>query len=113
MNSSLAPGLHETRAKTSRREEMFLTMMYAQANPPAHILRCLRVLMFRCESLHPAGKGQDIDFPASALFSTFEHKCAGHREIFTPLPSSRVHFPNRSEERRVGKECRSRWSPYH
>src|SRR5438132_12546193 len=23
-----------------------------------------------------------------------------------------IHF-NRSEERRVGKECRSRWSPYH
>ena len=22
-------------------------------------------------------------------------------------------FPMRSEERRVGKECRSRWSPYH
>ena len=22
-------------------------------------------------------------------------------------------FWNRSEERRVGKECRSRWSPYH
>src|SRR5215475_1690071 len=26
-----------------------------------------------------------------------------------PVPSARV----RSEERRVGKECRSRWSPYH
>src|SRR3712207_9594813 len=24
-----------------------------------------------------------------------------------------VHAPVRSEERRVGKECRSRWSPYH
>ena len=24
-----------------------------------------------------------------------------------------VHFSFRSEERRVGKECRSRWSPYH
>src|ERR1017187_6881318 len=24
-----------------------------------------------------------------------------------------VHGQNRSEERRVGKECRSRWSPYH
>src|ERR1017187_2067675 len=24
-----------------------------------------------------------------------------------------VSFPDRSEERRVGKECRSRWSPYH
>src|SRR2546425_13098228 len=27
------------------------------------------------------------------------------------LTNSRI--PNRSEERRVGKECRSRWSPYH
>src|SRR2546422_10574778 len=24
-----------------------------------------------------------------------------------------VHIITRSEERRVGKECRSRWSPYH
>ena len=24
-----------------------------------------------------------------------------------------AHVANRSEERRVGKECRSRWSPYH
>src|SRR5687767_15668218 len=24
-----------------------------------------------------------------------------------------VHHGSRSEERRVGKECRSRWSPYH
>ena len=24
-----------------------------------------------------------------------------------------VQSENRSEERRVGKECRSRWSPYH
>ena len=23
------------------------------------------------------------------------------------------YVPQRSEERRVGKECRSRWSPYH
>src|SRR6266581_7941468 len=27
--------------------------------------------------------------------------------------SSKVIAPTRSEERRVGKECRSRWSPYH
>src|SRR2546430_17179861 len=24
-----------------------------------------------------------------------------------------LNYPNRSAERRVGKECRSRWSPYH
>src|SRR5436853_7557990 len=28
-----------------------------------------------------------------------------------PNPDEAV--PSRSEERRVGKECRSRWSPYH
>src|SRR3712207_8910814 len=30
-----------------------------------------------------------------------------------PPPPRRVVVPSRSEERRVGKECRSRWSPYH
>ena len=33
-----------------------------------------------------------------------------------PLLSRRITIPgddDRSEERRVGKECRSRWSPYH
>src|SRR5712692_6673676 len=29
------------------------------------------------------------------------------------LGSHSVTFNGRSEERRVGKECRSRWSPYH
>src|SRR5688572_33295391 len=31
------------------------------------------------------------------------------RRIFEPF----VQADTRSEERRVGKECRSRWSPYH
>ena len=26
---------------------------------------------------------------------------------------SEINLQKRSEERRVGKECRSRWSPYH
>ena len=28
-------------------------------------------------------------------------------------PDQVFKVPPRSEERRVGKECRSRWSPYH
>src|SRR5437667_8245265 len=33
---------------------------------------------------------------------------------FTPLDSRKLFIRvKRSEERRVGKECRSRWSPYH
>ena len=27
--------------------------------------------------------------------------------------NARLSMTTRSEERRVGKECRSRWSPYH
>ena len=31
----------------------------------------------------------------------------------TPQLAARFTVVDRSEERRVGKECRSRWSPYH
>ena len=34
--------------------------------------------------------------------------------LFWDNPSRTIYTDNsRSEERRVGKECRSRWSPYH
>ena len=42
-----------------------------------------------------------------------------HRGTFTVEDNVKVKFASeimirsRSEERRVGKECRSRWSPYH
>ena len=34
-------------------------------------------------------------------------------EIVKPLGDLFLNLLLRSEERRVGKECRSRWSPYH
>ena len=34
----------------------------------------------------------------------------GEKGLFIAMPSRKA---SRSEERRVGKECRSRWSPYH
>ena len=33
------------------------------------------------------------------------------RDAGDPVEAARAY--DRSEERRVGKECRSRWSPYH
>src|SRR5256885_13205705 len=46
-----------------------------------------------------------------------EARCPRHRRIDAAdgprrSPGS-APLPRRSEERRVGKECRSRWSPYH
>ena len=35
------------------------------------------------------------------------------REYWLQAVDDKVSSPDRSEERRVGKECRSRWSPYH
>ena len=34
-------------------------------------------------------------------------------DLFYRLNTVPIQIPPRSEERRVGKECRSRWSPYH
>ena len=34
-------------------------------------------------------------------------------DLYGPATFFRLHVICRSEERRVGKECRSRWSPYH
>src|SRR2546425_12130565 len=36
-----------------------------------------------------------------------------HGVPYIPTPSTPLFTRTRSEERRVGKECRSRWSPYH
>ena len=40
-------------------------------------------------------------------------RCMSKSFIVSTLITLAVMFDDRSEERRVGKECRSRWSPYH
>ena len=54
-------------------------------------------------------------------FGVFEVKKRAARKARNPRTGDKVFVPEkfvvtfkpRSEERRVGKECRSRWSPYH
>src|SRR5215216_4018439 len=56
-------------------------------------------------------------FSSGSSFSRVMHMSLG--EPFTSaeqephLPALQFQRTARSEERRVGKECRSRWSPYH
>ena len=42
-----------------------------------------------------------------------KHKFLSTEKIIELLNRAKVIIDYRSEERRVGKECRSRWSPYH
>ena len=37
----------------------------------------------------------------------------GTNFVFSAIQGNNEMISPRSEERRVGKECRSRWSPYH
>src|SRR2546426_12337078 len=53
--------------------------------------------------LHPDRIVVGVEEPST------EEQC---REIYRPILEGLFHCPVRSEERRVGKECRSRWSPY-
>ena len=57
-----------------------------------------------------AERSQDWDL--SALYASFDDP-KFHSDL-TAVQAQVAEFRDaRSEERRVGKECRSRWSPYH
>ena len=49
--------------------------------------------------------------PTRHCWGTWIYDCLKDPEVRTVL--DRTTSIDRSEERRVGKECRSRWSPYH
>ena len=49
-------------------------------------------------------KEQVLDYPPQPVIT---------KDNVTMQIDTVVYFQIRSEERRVGKECRSRWSPYH
>src|SRR5256885_4966110 len=58
--------------------------------------------------LHPAGFDADGAMYVDTRFGDFPHWLPRRLRL-----TSAETFTGRSEERRVGKECRSRWSPYH
>src|SRR5690242_6424329 len=60
------------------------------------------------------GKVEKFTDPSELFFNGYENKL---RAVFLSVEKTGSVFSamvlTRSEERRVGKECRSRWSPYH
>ena len=58
------------------------------------------------------GKYRIIDFPLSNCVNS-GIDTVGVLTQYRPMKLNAYVGSGRSEERRVGKECRSRWSPYH
>src|SRR5256885_5965326 len=68
-------------------------------------------LQFTVEpTTHPASDDQRAQILANPGFGQY---FSDHMAIATWTAGKGWHDARRSEERRVGKECRSRWSPYH
>ena len=53
----------------------------------------------------------DLTVPNAEEVRDFYGKVIGWQH--EPVSMADGKYDDRSEERRVGKECRSRWSPYH
>ena len=70
---------------------------------------------FEAESLAPAVEDEatnSADRGAPRVQPSVP-EAPGQEESLDLIYRIRTETPARSEERRVGKECRSRWSPYH
>ena len=62
----------------------------------------------------PGGLARQFALMTDAGYENFISSCITSFGIYTEILATWEEFPEkRSEERRVGKECRSRWSPYH
>src|SRR5438876_12382660 len=89
--------------------------------PRAWSFACAPSFAFRSTRYGAKAPGQTTSIIATSIDDDFDEnartsceydasEAAGCGTTFTLMP---VSFENRSEERRVGKECRSRWSPCH
>src|SRR3712207_9302550 len=65
------------------------------------------VISQTCEVLHGSFGVESYSHGILMLYCTISS-----RRVTTCFRMNTL-FSSRSEERRVGKECRSRWSPYH
>ena len=61
-----------------------------------------------------AHMNDEIDYDAvAAKEKLLRHDVMAHIHVYGESCPNAAGIIHRSEERRVGKECRSRWSPYH
>ena len=101
-------------------EKMKIHFLYANGYDPIAMDLVKTRLQQVCDK--PGGiqiVANEIDFSEDTSWSSDDVRDARWKHGGDAMGSDTLHwyflFPkgSRSEERRVGKECRSRWSPYH
>ena len=85
---------------------MSLSMYTATVPPLRAMLKNLSAVMAKAEAHCEARKIDPNAFLASRLYPDM-------LPFTSQVQIASDNVKGRSEERRVGKECRSRWSPYH
>src|SRR6516164_10211712 len=71
------------------------------------------VFFFQAEDCIRYGTVTGVQTCALPIFEQAPAPSVKTRRLKTGEIVEEMYLPVRSEERRVGKECRSRWSPYH
>ena len=93
--------------------------MHVQVTPVASPVESVKQSVYHVDSRHkPQLLKHYLQNAACGRTLVFARTKHGADKIVKILKRSGVHAAaihgnKRSEERRVGKECRSRWSPYH
>src|SRR3972149_8139074 len=100
---ALIPIMHEIQKEYSYLPEDALYLLSKKLELPISKLFTVATF-YKAFSLNPTGKNK-----ISVCMGTACHVKNGEN-ILTRIGND---LGIRSEERRVGKECRSRWSPYH
>src|SRR2546426_3883978 len=102
---SLAPGTYTITVEKTGFKSTVLTGITLQVNQKAQVDVQIQVGQVTT-SVEVSGAAPLVETNTASVGTVI-----GEREV-VDLPLNLRRF-GRSEERRVGKECRSRWSPYH
>ena len=110
-----ADGLREavTRLADGEKAERFTAMLISRL---PEIRRVLWTDIIAAYQGDPAAKSPDeiiLAYPAFTAISAYRTAHELYKVNVPLVPRIITEYAHRSEERRVGKECRSRWSPYH